>query len=445
MLRKTFKIVVGFILMLSITITASVSASAVGFTILVGEGEPVLEMLEPNGNSGFLGRAVSQKGTITVQKGETLGEIAKDCGISSQALAAINGIKNPNMLIAGQQLSVPGSADFLNRIFGGQETQSDEEKQNLIKNRNYIQLRGVTAKTLIGLNSQESGQGEVPSTNFDAKFYAENNPDVVAAVGNDEKALYAHFCYYGLWEARPANASFDANVYYSAYPDLQEVFKDMTPDERIYALYRHYIVHGSKEDEERYITTEEKAKEAGITIISVIDNKPVSQPPAAAPSVLYTMDKWWEEYFAYSMSLTYQFIEENHLPNEAKIMLDAKTPVNFDTSDFRQYLSTNYPALLDSFQSLITQTMGLIYRIGDTVEGQNYMSYRISHPLLSLEEYMLAFLPADETGYADYKDSVLNDWEDYGESICADMKYLPCQRLFGIWIEEVFAPTPPTD
>ncbi len=439
MLRKTIKIVVGFILMLSITITASVSASAVGLSIFVDGDETVLQMWEPTGNGGFLGRAVSQKGTITVQKGETLGEIAKDCGISSQALAAINGIENPNMLIAGQQLSVPGSADFLNRIFEGQENLSDEEKLKLTQNKNYILLRGVTAKTLIGLNSQESVQGEVPSTNFDAKFYAENNPDVVAAVGNDEKALYAHFCYYGLWEARLANASFDANVYYSAYPDLQEAFKDMTPDERIYALYRHYIVHGSKEDEERYITTEEKAKEAGITIISVIDNKPVSQPPAAAPSVLYTMDRWWEEYFSFSKNLMYQFVEEKNLPIEAKNLVDSiEVGVEGDgIVNFKTYLRGISEDLANDFKSYVEPSESLFIRIGDTIEGQKFLEYQISHPILSRDEYMLAYSLPNDSGYNVYRESVIDDWGTYRNTLCENMVYPGSLAAFTRWVSIV--------
>lgn len=37
---------------------------------------------------------------------------------------------------------------------------------------------------------------------FDAEYYAQNNPDVVAALGNSEKALYAHYQNYGKKEGR---------------------------------------------------------------------------------------------------------------------------------------------------------------------------------------------------------------------------------------------------
>ena len=46
-----------------------------------------------------------------VQKRETLGGIANKYGVSANALQAINGIKNPNLLFVGKKLKIPdGSA-----------------------------------------------------------------------------------------------------------------------------------------------------------------------------------------------------------------------------------------------------------------------------------------------------------------------------------------------
>jgi hypothetical protein len=47
-------------------------------------------------------------------------------------------------------------------------------------------------------------------TLFDAEYYAQNNPDVVAVYGNSESALYAHYVAYGRAEGRKATA--DSNV-----------------------------------------------------------------------------------------------------------------------------------------------------------------------------------------------------------------------------------------
>lgn len=63
---------------------------------------------------------------------------------------------------------------------------------------------------------------------FDAEFYAKNNPDVVAALGKDEAALYNHYVTYGKTEGRKPYAdaqtektqgTVDVN-YWTDYEDL---------------------------------------------------------------------------------------------------------------------------------------------------------------------------------------------------------------------------------
>ena len=71
---------------------------------------------------------------------------------------------------------------------------------------------------------------------FDAAYYAQNNPDVVAAVGNSESALYKHYKKYGQKEGRKAFAPGSVpspikitairiirprGVYMSATPDVE--------------------------------------------------------------------------------------------------------------------------------------------------------------------------------------------------------------------------------
>jgi hypothetical protein len=46
---------------------------------------------------------------ITVQQGETLSQIAAQQGTSVAALAGANGISNPNLIYAGQQLHIGGT------------------------------------------------------------------------------------------------------------------------------------------------------------------------------------------------------------------------------------------------------------------------------------------------------------------------------------------------
>ncbi len=47
----------------------------------------------------------------TVQRGETLSEIAKQYGVSVQAIVAVNGLDNPNLIITGQKLIIPAPGE----------------------------------------------------------------------------------------------------------------------------------------------------------------------------------------------------------------------------------------------------------------------------------------------------------------------------------------------
>lgn len=50
------------------------------------------------------------------------------------------------------------------------------------------------------------GTTDALTDNFDAKYYAKNNPDVVKALGNDEKVLYQHYLDHGKAEGRLPNS-----------------------------------------------------------------------------------------------------------------------------------------------------------------------------------------------------------------------------------------------
>lgn len=76
--------------------------------IYLKEGSHVVMALE-NKNGGTVTPPDSSE-TYTVQKGDTLSEIAATYGTTVADLAALNGISDPNMIIVGQVLKVVGSA-----------------------------------------------------------------------------------------------------------------------------------------------------------------------------------------------------------------------------------------------------------------------------------------------------------------------------------------------
>ena len=44
----------------------------------------------------------------TVERGDTLGKIARDHGVSLSELISANNISNPNLIYPGQKLTIPG-------------------------------------------------------------------------------------------------------------------------------------------------------------------------------------------------------------------------------------------------------------------------------------------------------------------------------------------------
>lgn len=77
---------------------------------------------------------------------------------------------------------------------------------------------------------------------FNAAYYASTNPDVVAAVGTGEDALYQHYVMYGKAEGRDGGGIFDPQVYAEAYPDVAAVYGNDAK-----ALYNHFMTNGLAE------------------------------------------------------------------------------------------------------------------------------------------------------------------------------------------------------
>lgn len=175
-----------------------------------------------------VGTICASGNAYTVQSGDTLGKIAKEFGTTVDELCRLNNITDPNYIYVGQELITGSDGIGYERV-----ALTDADKAAL-------------------------------ASLFDAEWYAKQNPDVVAAMGDAEEALFEHFLSHGLWEGRQINENFDVNAYGSAYPDLQEAFKDLTPAEKVLALTEHYVNYG--EGEGREITTIPEALAAGYEV-----------------------------------------------------------------------------------------------------------------------------------------------------------------------------------
>ncbi len=121
---------------------------------------------------------------------------------------------------------------------------------------------------------------------FDAEYYAQTNPDVVAVLGTDENVLYQHYLTSGRLEGRQPYASgattaqtpgafvtlpdgtlFDAAYYAAAYPDVASVIGTDTA-----ILAQHYMDSGKLE-----------GRKPNATAINQ-STTTVNQSPATSPS-----------------------------------------------------------------------------------------------------------------------------------------------------------------
>ena len=77
---------------------------------------------------------------------------------------------------------------------------------------------------------------------YDYYYYIAHNPDVAAAFGNDDFAVFGHFLRDGMNEGRRASENFDLWTYVRNYEDLRNAF-----GWNLAAYYIHYITNGRSE------------------------------------------------------------------------------------------------------------------------------------------------------------------------------------------------------
>ena len=68
--------------------------------------------------------------------------------------------------------------------------------------RTLLGMGGAVVMLLSGINAYAAPKTMADGTVFDAEYYAETYPDVKAAFGNDEAALYNHYVNFGKAEGR---------------------------------------------------------------------------------------------------------------------------------------------------------------------------------------------------------------------------------------------------
>lgn len=76
-----------------------------------------------------------------------------------------------------------------------------------MKAKYFILIAGSVLMLGSGLTAYAQPKTMPDGTVFDAEFYANTYPDVKAAFGNDEEALYDHYVTYGKLEGRAASAA----------------------------------------------------------------------------------------------------------------------------------------------------------------------------------------------------------------------------------------------
>lgn len=193
-----------------------------------------------------------------IQPNDTLSSIAKANNTTVEKLMETTGLTNPNKIKAGDILVSPHiTEEFV--LSKGQDPKQNEKRYKGI---------GVIKRTLT-----ESDRNILRSL-FNAEEYAKMYPDVAEECKSSldpfrtfEEKLFDHFINLGIWEGRQPSESFSVAAYASAYSDLKKAFGSY-----IVEYYKHYYNTTVIGNENRTITTVQKAQDAGIKVTDFSGN-----------------------------------------------------------------------------------------------------------------------------------------------------------------------------
>lgn len=194
----------------------------------------------------------NNKVAYQIQPGDTLSSIAKANKTTVAELIKDIGIKDPNKIKAGDIIISPHiKEDFV--LSKGQDPKQTEKQ--------YHKLGGIKWPI-------SDSEREILRSLFNAEEYAKMYPDVAEECKSSldpfrtfEEKLFDHFINLGIWESRQPSASFSVSAYASAYSDLKESFGSNIVD-----YYTHYYNTTVTGNENRTITTVQKAQDAGIKV-----------------------------------------------------------------------------------------------------------------------------------------------------------------------------------
>lgn len=194
-----------------------------------------------------------------IQPNDTLSSIAKANNTTVEKLMETTGLTNPNKIKAGDILVSPHiTEEFV--LSKGQDPKQNKKKRAKVVE---VSKREIT----------ESDRNILRSL-FNAKEYAKMYPDVAEAckpsLGDAyplEEKLFYHFINNGIWEGRQPSESFSVAAYASAYSDLRKSFGS-----HIVEYYKHYYNTTVIGNENRTITTVQKAQDAGIKVTDFFGN-----------------------------------------------------------------------------------------------------------------------------------------------------------------------------
>ncbi|MDH5548208.1 MAG: LysM peptidoglycan-binding domain-containing protein [Gammaproteobacteria bacterium] len=150
----------------------------------------------------------------TIQKGDTLSELAQKFGTTTEALAAANNIDNPDLIYAGAELVVPGLNDVapLSNDFVGPPTLAEFTVQQAggLRDPGFLNVGDISSRAFIekvdnsGIPASNRNTGKLPKGAFISNFE-------LGAESKDVKTLQNQLYKYGYRDVSRSGV-FDLNT-----------------------------------------------------------------------------------------------------------------------------------------------------------------------------------------------------------------------------------------